>query len=488
MRILFVMRSPDYLRFYTTTIQMLAERGHVVVVAANKLNEKKGVQWEDISGTHANVIISGLVPKRTDIWGPVAKGLRGIIDYARFLHPHFVDAWALRERIQARVLPPLFYFLKRIRTLKRYQVRFLLRFLTTLERAIPSSRVIEEFVKSHRPDILLVTPLVDAASDQVDLVKSAKALGVRAGVCIASWDNLTNKGLIRVEPDMVIVWNEIQKFEAVEFHNISPQKIAVTGAQPFDWWFGRQPTRTRDAFCEVAGLPTDKPFVLFAGSSSFISASGNEVSFVRQWIHSIRESDTSLRDIGVLIRPHPYNWKQWEPADLSEFRDVAIWPRHQYNPMDERSRADYFDSLYYSTAVVGINTSAMVEAAILGRPVHSILAPEFDGRQNDTLHFRYLLPENGGFLRVASSLEEHLRLLSATFPREGTTDQDTLRFVKAFIRPHGIDQPCTPIVVDAIERLGHMSHPSSQGVPLWLFPMRFLLWSMGVAIKTNLHF
>ena len=32
---------------------------------------------------------------------------------------------------------------------------------------------------------------------------------------VLSWDNLTNKGLIRVQPDQVFVWNEAQKAEAV---------------------------------------------------------------------------------------------------------------------------------------------------------------------------------------------------------------------------------------------------------------------------------
>ena len=42
---------------------------------------------------------------------------------------------------------------------------------------------------------------------------------------------------------------------------------------------------------------------------------------------------------------------------------------------------------------LGVNTSAMIEAAILGRPVLSVLAPEFAATQEGTVHFHYLLPE-----------------------------------------------------------------------------------------------
>ena len=50
-----------------------------------------------------------------------------------------------------------------------------------------------------------------------------------------------------------------------------------------------------------------------------------------------------------------------------------FFPRRGYNPIDPDNRADFFDSIYHSAAVVGINTSAMIEAAIIGRPVFSML-------------------------------------------------------------------------------------------------------------------
>jgi hypothetical protein len=124
-------------------------------------------------------------------------------------------------------------------------------------------------------------------------------------VCIASWDNLTNKGLLRIEPELVLVWNEAQKREAAEYHYIAEDKIAVTGAQLFDRWFEKTITRDRDAFCQRVGLPDSSPFVLFTGSSSFISESSSEVAFVRRWIDALRRSsDPTLRTINS-PRPAP---------------------------------------------------------------------------------------------------------------------------------------------------------------------------------------
>ena len=84
---------------------------------------------------------------------------------------------------------------------------------------------------------MLVTPLVDLGSDQVDYVNVAKAHGIKSALCVHSWDNLTNKGLIRVMPDRIYVWNEVQKNEAVELHGADPSDVFVTGANTYDRWF-----------------------------------------------------------------------------------------------------------------------------------------------------------------------------------------------------------------------------------------------------------
>src|SRR5687768_14452101 len=164
------------------------------------------------------------------------------------------------------------------------------------DRAMPVSPAIVRYLREQAPDVLLVSPLVDAASEQVDWIKAARALGIRTAACIASWDNLTNKGLLRIEPDMVLVWNEAQKREAREYHYMPEGKVAVTGAQLFDKWFVKTATRDREQFCARVGLPDARPFVLFTGSSSFISETNAEVAFVRRWIAALRASgDSNLR-------------------------------------------------------------------------------------------------------------------------------------------------------------------------------------------------
>jgi hypothetical protein len=468
MKVFFLMDSPEYLRFYDTAIDELAARGHLVTLAVMSGRERKPVGLEGLQAHADRVRLAGVVPAHTGSWAGIATGLRATMDFVRFLHPTLAAAPALRARIKRKVLPRAYHWLDRIPSLAPATVRRLLRVLAGFERAIPVHGPIVDMLRAESPDVVLVSPLVAAASEQVDWVKAARACGMRTAVGVASWDNLTNKGLLRIEPDALLVWNEAQRREAVEYHGIPAEKVAVTGAQLFDRWFDRRVSRVRAEFCRRVGLPDERPFVLFTGSSVFISRSDAEVAFVRRWIEALRgASEPSLRDVNILVRPHPYNCQAWEANPLAGVPGVAVYPNRTYSPVGAETRADFFDSLSHAAVVVGINTSAMIEAAIAGKPVCSLLASEFTGTQEGTIHFRHLLPEHGGFLRIAGTLDEHLAQVADRLAHADGSRAETARFVASFIRPHGIDRAATPLFVDAVEALAAKPAPRPQTLPVW---------------------
>lgn len=478
MKFLFILQYPGYLRYFDSVVRALAERDHTVLIAFESPH-KQPEGREALAGMPGHVRCLDRPPGRDDVWSTVGKAVRGTIDYVRYLHPSFADAPYLRQRMR-KVLPPVTAFLGRYDTAGVRTTARLIRLLTVCEAAIPSSPRIERYLSKLAPDALVVSPLVTDRCPQVDFVKSAQALGIPTALCVASWDHLTTKGLMRIQPDLVAVWNEQQRAEAVEFHGTPPDRIVVTGAHPFDRWFDRRPSRSREVFCRRVGLRPEVPFILFVGSTASISAPGAEVEFVRRWVPAVRGGLAGrIGDVGVLVRPHPYNSAHWNGVDMSDLGNVAVFPRHGANPVNEQDRADYFDSLYHSAAVVGVNTSAMIEAAIVRRTVHTVLAPEFADTQGGTLHFRYLLPENGGFLRVATDLGEHIRQLADTLADPERNRAALERFVASFIRPHGLGRPATPILADALERLARAGRVQPVRMPVYLYPMRWALWTAG---------
>jgi hypothetical protein len=480
MKVLFCMQYPGYLRYYDTVVHGLAERGHEVDVyweAPKKQSEGRSA----LEGASDLITERKRMPRRDDTWQPVARHLRRVTDFVRYLDPAFRDAAYLRDRT-GRVLPPGTRWLRYWTTLPGPVARRLLHWLLAAERIIPSSRTFDRWLKKVRADVVVLTPLVTDASRLTDVHKAARALGIPVVMGVASWDHLTTKGMIRHQPERVLLWNAVQRREAEELHGVPADRIEVTGAQPFDRWFGRTPSKDRRAFADRVGLAHDAPFVLFVGSTASISAPEAEVAFVRRWISVLRASGDPLL-AGALVRPHPYNPGNWPTTDLSDLGDVAVWPRSGANIVDPDNRDDYFDSLSYASAVVGINTSAFIEASIAGRATLTICAPEFSASQGGTVHFHYLRPENGGPLAVAESMEEHVSQLSAVLADEGASQARVERFVNDFVRPHGIDVSATPLVIDAIEREAARGRLDARRPSVASKLPAAVIWSIGMALS-----
>ena len=251
-------------------------------------------------------------------------------------------------------------------------------------------------------------------------------------------------------PDRVLLWNETQKTEAIKWHGMPADRIVVTGAQCYDQWFNRPPSRDRASFCRAVGLDPDRPLILYV--CSVMTPNPYESRFVQRWIEAIRSSsDERLRDAAILVRPHPERSEEWQGVSLERFGNAVLYGQ---NPVSPQAQDDYFDSLYHSHAVVGLVTSAFLEAAIVGRPVHTLLLPEFEMYQEGVQHFRYLMEVEGGLLKVTRTFATHLAELGAALARPVGRDEQNERFVRAFVRPSGLDVPATPTFVEAVEHIG----------------------------------
>jgi len=340
------------------------------------------------------------------------------------------------------------------------------RALRALEAAIPPSPAVTEYVAARRPDVVLVTPLVDGADNasQVEYLRAAQALGVHNALPVASWDNLTNKGLVRDAPERVYVWNEDQRREAVELHAIPAERVAVVGAHTYDHWFAWRPTTDRRTFCDLVGLDPSRPFVLYVGSSNFIGSHTRgrlEHDFVRRWIEEIRSAGhPHLRDAGVLMRPHPQAASTWEGDPLAGIDNAVVWPREGADPVTDDAKRVYFDSMFHSAAVVGLNTSALIEAAIVGRRSFTVLTPEYRDQQEGTLHFHLLARGEGGLLTVGRSFAEHAAQLEAELAAPGAGAARISAFLGRFVRPRGMETAAAAVLVDDLEQLAAAPAPA----------------------------
>lgn len=449
LRILFFLRAINLDRVFENGMRELLERGHTVHVVLEQekrgLPEGAGAVFEALARAHASFsfeLLPRVEPSRVD---RLAADIRSSLDYLRYLEPEFDRAPALRERAR-RKAPKRF-----VRRLENWgagelRVRALGTGLRLLEAGTPVPRRLSRLFAAHTPDVVLLSPLVEIGSAQVDVVRAAHMLGIPAVLLVASWDNLTNKGLIKAEPTLTLVWNEAQRDEAVRLHRLRRDRVAVVGAHTFDHWFARRATVTASSFAETAGLHPTRPFFLYTCSSTFVAR--DELSFVEEWHDRLRAApDERLRDVGILIRPHPQAVRPWTGFDRVDPGRTAVWPPVGETPGDESRKQTYFHSLLYATAVVGINTSAFIEAAIVGRPVYTLLDDRFRPTQEGTLHFAHL----ADVLVVARDWSEHFDQLTRVLAEPELQRERLTSFVRSFVRPAGLKRAAAPLLADAIE-------------------------------------
>jgi hypothetical protein len=456
MRVLFAVTHLGFLRNFESTLACLAERGHAVHVVTDRkpkadANDATPIVERLTTRYPSAFTWETLQLSKRDPWYVPSVGVREALNYWRYLTPTFDNAPKLRERGRTQA-PPALVRLSDLPLLRTQAgIRLLTAVFRYVERALPIRKDVQEVMTRLQPDVLLVTPLLYFGSQQVDYVRAAQRAGIGSVLGVGSWDHLTTKGVIHELPDRIVVWNELQRTEAVQLHGAAPDRVTVTGAQAYDHWFATRPSTERATFCGRLGLPAERPYLLYLCSSPFIAP--QEVEVVRRWARAVRASQQEpLRSAGLLVRPHPQNAAQWAGVDLSEFGDIAIHPRAGANPIAQDARSEYYDSMYHAHAVVGVNTSALIESGIVGRLVYSFHVPELAGTQEGTLHFQHL--KNGGLLRLASTLDEHVAQLAASF---ASADEDRTRvrgFIELFVRPHGLEQAAGALVVQAVEQQG----------------------------------
>lgn len=467
MKILFVLKQKKNVDTFLPTIRLLVDRGHHVALGVQEWNDRRDDDYRTgITSPHFSVVRCPM--NRADEWGEVAYLLRGLRDCAHYQQPALKNA----AKLQARTIQKLREELRLpvenaaaaalLREVPAQQMRRLESVFELAEQQLPSDPLHDQFLREQAPDLLLLSPLVHFGSAQADLVTSARALEIPVAMLLYSWDNLSTKGCLHQTPDRMFVWNDEQRKEAQALHGFPPDRVTVVGAPRFDPFFDLRPRLSRPEFHEPMGLDPARPTIVYVCSSQLVSAA--ELGFVRKWIRAIRESShEALRECNIVVRPHP----DIPLLDPSEPVEEARWPVLRgakglvSRPFDDaralvlrtsdRAQQGFYECIHHSAAVVGLNTTAELEAAIVGRPVYTIVAGSDDADgQSSTLHFHYLLEEHGGCVRVARDLDEHTGQLHAGLA--SPPDEAAIRrFAAGFLRPRGADRPVAPLLADAIE-------------------------------------
>jgi hypothetical protein len=407
--------------------QELLERGAELVFAA-KTERVERVKLPDGLLDHPRASVLPLPLSRKGPDAAAVKLVRLLADFVRFQGPGLEGGDWRRRRIgrrlealgvQGRPSPEALAWLSGA--------------IREVERLLPPEPALERAIGDLAVDGILLVSRCSFGGSEPDVIKVARRLGIPSALLVWSWDNLSSKAVLNEHPDRLLVWNEVQADEAVTLHGVPRERISVVGAPNFDRFFA-----------EVAAVPPREgatPTILYLGSSANVAP--DESRILERWLEALRASELSAAR--VVVRPHPGEqsaWGDWTPPPGVELST----PQAKLEPK-RLSRA-----LAGADAVVALNTSAEIEAAIAGKPVVTFRAGADAPGQEGSLHFRYLLESQGGFVVDTAGPEQCVVRLADVL--SGDYDRGRIAaFVERFVRPQGLDLPVSPLVAEAVLEL-----------------------------------
>jgi hypothetical protein len=451
---LFLLRTPTHAANFESVLRSLARRGvdtTVIFEEGKPGDDEAGLALlHRLRAEYELVRHEPPMPPAATTTVRMRTVLEAIEDYLWYFDPPFDRA----DRLRARVLPRLPARVEATAAAALMRAPAARRRMASLARAVaarrgPDPRIRAE-LRRRRPDVVIASPLVHLRSRQNDWVLAARELGIPTLFCVHGWDDLMSKGVIHPQLDRIAVWNEAQRDEAIRLHGADPASISVVGAWPYDHWPGWEASRSRDELCRQLGLPASRALVLYVCSSRFIASA--EAPAVAEWIGAIRNADDPrLARANVIVRPR-LSTDSWEHEPLAALPGVAVFPRRGVAPVDERARSDYFDSIVLADVVVGVNTSALVESAILDRRALAYPPPRFSSTQDALPHFCQLVGPEGS-VEASRSMDEHVRRLSHALAEPAAGADERRRFVSRFVHAGEPERPASERLAAVVEDL-----------------------------------
>ncbi|MBI2617111.1 hypothetical protein HYW55_03205 [Candidatus Gottesmanbacteria bacterium] len=449
MKILYIIRSIGFIAYHESIIEELSKRGHFVEILFDKKwstkrnaykNSKHALSWRNSS--------TGWLKRRDDLWRKILFPSRELLTYIYYCKQKSYPGFYLKrwEGYQPRILR----FLFRLSLIKRYITsNFIERVLHSLEKsAPPDSQIMKELI-GKKPHVVVASPVNMRYSEEVEYIKAANALNIPTVIAIHSWDNLTTKGLFHVRPGTFLAWNSIHKKELTQIHKVSSSLIKIMGAPLFDKWFtiGKK-IQTRKQFFGKLGIKEGQQYIIYLGSSANIAF--DETWLVKNLAREIAKSpNQEIRNLILLVRPHGANQEIFKQIKL---RNVKVLFR-SFEIADTKEAIEEFClSLKYAICSIGINTSAMIDAVIIGKPVIALRPHEYE-RTNaiKALHFQYLLKKN--IYLQANTIGQAIAHIKRIEKMGNELKKSQNLFIRNYIQPYGLNTSAGEAASDIIESL-----------------------------------
>ncbi len=299
------------------------------------------------------------------------------------LKPYSLDKKAYRaQEIRKRLLNLATFLLP---AWLNFEHRFLVK---------PDSQVLE-ILKERKPQLVVVTNPMQHYEQPV--YGAAQSLGIPTLGVVRSWDNLY-KGL-RLRPDVLAVWNPVNREEAIRLMKYPPQKVEIIGATQFDPYFDPAGVWSRQEFAQKFKLDPAHPIITLATLGPFQNQ--YDETYLMDWMLTAIHSGELPTDTQIICRLHPASRLE-QFLKYSKLSNVRLSFIEGYIPslawtMTREDVILVANLLRHSDVVISPGSTITIETAIFDTPtivpIFHTYQPELGMRQFDqhlSTHFRRL--------------------------------------------------------------------------------------------------
>lgn len=249
--------------------------------------------------------------------------------------------------------------------------------LRLLYRLTPDAYAAELFDR-YKPHLVFAPNMF--SPEDCRILRAAVRRGIPTATTAKSWDVLTTKAFTRVKADLLLVFNECNKAEAIALGDYRPDAVVVTGFPQFDVYARKEGIVSREDFCRSIGANPAKRIVLMAVPGDWKTPHTKEI--MRELSRRI-DLGRFHKSIQILARFHPKYPDSSEKTPLPHFiydrpgtlfsdkrefsvdmgvRDTFAWT------FTDKDIAHLANSIWHADVIINTESTLTLDAAANGRP------------------------------------------------------------------------------------------------------------------------
>jgi hypothetical protein len=244
---------------------------------------------------------------------------------------------------------------------------------TALYRFAYPSRPFKEIFEKYSPSVVLVSSLYNRFDRHImpeSKLQNVPTLGISAG-----WDHI-DKYYLPFHATRFLSASEQMCRAAINFQNYRPEQITIVGYPQYDFLLDKKYASPREDVISDIGFPSGARYIMYVSGSAYCPDEPDIITEILKWIDSGAYGNNTY----LVVRPYLGSRgkdKEFDEEKFLRFKNhpkVFFYDMKRQTPLEELKR--FVNILRQAHVVMAVYSTALLETAILGRP---IVAAPFDG-------------------------------------------------------------------------------------------------------------